>query len=329
MAVYAMDRELRDRARCRPCQRVAGQFSMAQMTGAYGAVYDWTHGDACSRALKRYVASPESSIPATRTYRRSELINQMTDAITHRGPDESGVFTSEPGLAPRSSPAVGHRHSKRAATAVQCGPQRRNRIQWRDLQFHVQLRPELEALGYRFRRTPTPRSSCTPGRPGATNAYNVCAACSHSPSGTKKHRHLFLARDRLGIKPLYYALLPTDTSCSVRSSRPCCHTRHCRAAYLMAIEDYFAYGYVPNQDHILGRAQTSAGHTLLIEKGQTRFPEPISTGTFRSPTADWRHRTSAQSELIGRLREAIDIRLVARCHWGRSWAVWIPAPSLH
>ena len=40
MAVYAMDRELRDRHGAAACQRVAGQFSMAQMTGAYGAVYD-------------------------------------------------------------------------------------------------------------------------------------------------------------------------------------------------------------------------------------------------------------------------------------------------
>ena len=80
------------------------------------------------------------------------------------------------------------------------------------------------------RQTQTPRSSCTPGRHGAANAYSVCAACSHSPSGTRSgvtcSWRVIVSASSLCTTPCY----PTDTSCSVRNSRPCCHTRHCRAS---------------------------------------------------------------------------------------------------
>ena len=79
---------------------------------------------------------------------QTELINRMTDAITHRGPDESGIHL-EPGLA------LGHRrlsvidiasgqqplfNEDRSAAIVFNG----------EIYNFMQLRPELEALGYRF-----------------------------------------------------------------------------------------------------------------------------------------------------------------------------------
>ena len=47
--------------------------------------------------------------------------------------------------------------------------------------------------------------SSTPTSSGVTTASITCAACSRSRSGMRRRRRLLLARDRLGVKPLYWA----------------------------------------------------------------------------------------------------------------------------
>ena len=63
----------------------------------------------------------------------------------------------------------------------------------------------------------------------------------------RRTKTLFIARDRLGVKPLYYAELRTGTWSSARSSRHCSRCRTCSAASTRSPwRTTWPSGYVPD-----------------------------------------------------------------------------------
>ena len=246
----------------------------------------------------------------------AELIRGMTDAITHRGPDESGIHV-EPGVA------LGHR--RLSIIDIASGQQplfnddRSLAIVFNgEIYNFTALRPELEALGFRFRT-----HSDTEVILHAWQAWGP--ACVQRLRGMfafaiwdQRRRHLFLARDRLGIKPLYYALLPNGHlvfGSELKALLP--HPKLPRARDPRAIEDYFAYGYIPEPRTIFDAVRKlPPGHTLLIEQGQSTLPR--SNRYWDIPFADngVTDQADAEQELIERLREAVAVRLVAEVPLG-------------
>ncbi len=72
---------------------------------------------------------------------------------------------------------------------------------------HAELRRELEARGHRFRTDHSDTEVIVhASASGASTASRASAACSRSASGTRARSELWLVRDRIGIKPLYYSV---------------------------------------------------------------------------------------------------------------------------
>src|SRR6266849_7579442 len=132
-----------------------------------------------------------------------DVLKRMTDLLTHRGPDGEGYFTEGPlGLGHRRlaiidlSPA-GHQPmtNDRGDIVITYNGEIYN---------FLQLRAELETLGYKFQsKTDTEV---------VIHAYEEWGeACVDRFNGMfafaifdRTKQTLFLARDRLGVKPLYY-----------------------------------------------------------------------------------------------------------------------------
>ncbi len=133
----------------------------------------------------------------------------------------------------------------------------------------------------------------------------------------RNQRTLFLARDRLGIKPFYYGLLEDGTLIFGSELKALlAHPDFNRGMEPSAIEDYFAYGYVPEPKTIFSHAlKLSPGHTLTLCTGQP-MPHPrrywnVSFAPHgRIPVED------AQEELIARLRESVRIHLMTEVPLG-------------
>ena len=128
----------------------------------------------------------------------------MTTVIAHRGPDADGFYIGE---------GIGLGHRRLSIIDLATGDQplaNEDRTSGSSSTARSTTSPtsapELEAQSATASaRTPTPKSSSTPTSSGATRASIASAACSRSRLWDERKRRLLLVRDRLGVKPLYYA----------------------------------------------------------------------------------------------------------------------------
>ena len=131
----------------------------------------------------------------------------MRDTIAHRGPDDGGAWTD-----PANRVALGHRR----LSIVDLSPAGHKPMPNEDgtvwityngeVYNHAALRAELEAKGHVYRsHTDTETILHLYEEEGPALRRAPGGDVRASRSGTRDRRELFLARDRLGVKPLYYA----------------------------------------------------------------------------------------------------------------------------
>ncbi|MCP4465153.1 MAG: asparagine synthase (glutamine-hydrolyzing), partial [Halieaceae bacterium] len=243
------------------------------------------------------------------------LLREMNQTQFHRGPDEGGDFL-EPGVA------LAHR--RLSIIDLSSGQQPMHSLDGAvslvyngEIYNFGELAAELKGLGYQFRtRCDTEvilyawqewGEACVERFRGmfAFAIYDARRQC------------VFLARDRLGIKPLFYSLLQDGVVAFGSELKVLkAHPKLPRALEPRAVEDYFALGYIPEPRTIYrGVYKLRPGHTLLLERGKSMPDQreywdvpfdPVATGS----------EADLCEELFARMREAVDIRLVSEVPLG-------------
>ena len=237
-------------------------------------------------------------------------VRAMADAQAHRGPDGAGVWTA---------PGVGLGHRRLSIIDVEGSPQPMLSADGAiaityngEIYNFAVLRTELEGQGAIFRTagdTEVLLHAWDAWGPEMLPRLNGMFAFAIHDS---RRQSLFLARDRLGVKPLHYALL-ADGAVAFASELKglLAHPLLRREPDIRAVEDYLAFGYVPDDACLVaGVSKLPAGHAMLIERGR-HLPAPQrwwdvdfsqrATGTARDLVA----------ELQALLRESVRSRMVA------------------
>jgi len=237
-------------------------------------------------------------------------VERMCDAIAHRGPDGQGVWTA-PGVA------LGHRRLSIIDVAgspqPMAAPDGRAMLVFNGEIYNFrELRAELKARGCQFRTDGDSEVILaawqTWGPQCVTRLHGMFAFAIYDLDA----RTLFLARDRLGVKPLFLAPL-SDGSIAFGSELKAllAHPLLRRELDPLAIEDYLAWGYVPDHRSMLkGVIKLPAGHSLLLRHGA---PLPAPTRWWDVSFAERRKGSVAdlEAELLHLLRDAVTSRMVS------------------
>ena len=140
-------------------------------------------------------------------------LKRMGDALAHRGPDGDGFWEARPDAQGWGAMLAHRRLSildlSDAASQPMTDPETGNTLVLNgEIYNYVQLRDELAADGYRFRSTGDTevmlRALCMSGAPGVKRLRGMFAFAYWDASS----RSLLIARDPLGIKPMYIAINP-------------------------------------------------------------------------------------------------------------------------
>lgn len=198
-----------------------------------------------------------------------DVLERMNGTLAHRGPDGSGVYRCGPlGLSHRRLAII----DLSTGTQPMTSPDGRISITYNGEIYNFrELRQELQTLGYRFRT-----QSDTEVVINAYGAWGV--ECVKRFNGMfafglwdKANQQLLLARDRLGIKPLYYHLGPdrfvfaSEIQAVLQDpSISCCLDAR-------GLSDYLSLGYILAPKTLFRKiSKLKPGHILICKEGQVQ-----------------------------------------------------------
>jgi asparagine synthase (glutamine-hydrolysing) len=237
-------------------------------------------------------------------------VTMMTDAIAHRGPDGADVWTA---------PGVGLGHRRLSIIDLEGSPQPMSTVDGAltiiyngEVYNFAEVKAELQALGVQFRTAGDTEVILLGYRQWGAGVLPRLNGMFAFAIYDARHQSVFMARDRMGVKPLHYVAL-ADGSIAFSSelkgllANPAVR----REPDVTAIEDYLTFGYVPDDACIVaGVKKLPAGTYLTLERGKT-IPKPTLWWDL-----DFTERTTAsvgalEEEMRDLLRQAVTSRMVS------------------
>ena len=244
-------------------------------------------------------------------------LERMNHLIAHRGPDGHGFHFAA---------GIGFGHRRLSIIDLEGGAQplfnedRSVVITFNGEIFNFAgLAAELAALGHVFATrsdTEVIVHAWEEWGPKCLDRFNGMFAFALWDARTET---LFLARDRLGVKPLFYSLTPDGYLVAGSELKAVvAHPAVQRRMNPPAVEDYFTFGYVPDPDTIYESVKKlPPGTFMLVKRGSSRLAATpywdVNDSRRAAPAGS---PIELQDELRRRLREAVNLRLVSEVPLG-------------
>lgn len=239
---------------------------------------------------------------------QAQTIHAMCEAVIHRGPDDEGIFVKDGvGLGMRRLSIIdlagGHQpvfNEDRSVCVVFNGA----------IYNFRELRQELEARGHRlWTRSDTEV---------IVHLYeDLGEDCVHKLRGMfafalydQKNRRLLLARDRLGKKPLHYALRDGQLLFGSEIKSILAVAPELATTDSQGLLQYFYFGYVPDPATAFRFIKKlPPGHLLIFENGEIRLRQYWDLPRYATHSP--RSEEECLEQLESKLAEAVRIRMVA------------------
>ena len=236
------------------------------------------------------------------------LLERMSAILAHRGPDDTGIYREGPvalvsrRLAIQDLSAAGHQPMSSLDGRL-----------WitfnGEIYNFLLLRDELEREGVRFRsRSDTEVILALYARHGPECLARLRGMFALA-IWDREERTLFLARDRVGKKPLFYY---QDADRFVFASEPKAILQDSEVAVApdhVALHHYLTYGYVPGPwSAFRGVRKLPPAHYLILRDGRASLHR---YWTLRYTPKRSDAEPALTEELLARLDEAVRLRLIS------------------
>ncbi len=237
------------------------------------------------------------------------LLKRMNDTLEHRGPDGEGLHVEAGlGLGHRRLSIIdlagGHQPMSNAdgdITIVFNG----------EIYNFPALREELIALGYQFSTHCDTEVIIHGWHAWGTKCIDRLRGMFAFALWDRRSETLTLCRDRLGKKPLYYAELPNKQiifGSELKALRT--HPALSQKIDPRAVDDYFAYGYIPDPKTIYqGVFKLPPAHSLTLSR--TAAPQLAAYWDVPFAPTVYQDEQEACDDLIARLKEATQMRMIS------------------
>lgn len=240
------------------------------------------------------------------------VLERMTACMQHRGPDDSGLYCDGRAF-------LGHRRLSIIDVAAGAQPMSNETgtlwITYNGEIFnHAGLRPELERAGHRYKTrcdTETILHAYEEYGPDCVSRFRGMFAFALWDSG---NRTLFCARDRLGIKPLYYYWDGRLFAFASEIKALLQHPAISASFEESLLPEYLAFGYISSEQTLFsGIRKLMPGYHLTLRMDsapprleiQQYWDAPLPAGSENRPEASW------IEECRGRLEETVRMRLMS------------------
>ena len=219
-------------------------------------------------------------------------INAMNDAIRHRGPDGFGIYLNE-----AKTVGLGHRRLS-FLDLSEAGKQPMSAANGKlwityngEVYNYVELRAELEGKGYQFNSHTDTEVILHGYEAWGYEVLNRLKGMFAFGIWDDNKRELFLARDRFGIKPLYYYHQNGNFVFASEIKGVKANSTVNTTLDLTSFSDYFVYRYIPSPKSIWKevRKLPVAGYLILKPDGSTQVKQywnvPIAENTISDKDA--------------------------------------------
>jgi asparagine synthase (glutamine-hydrolysing) len=236
-----------------------------------------------------------------------DRIRSATATLIHRGPDQQGVFESQiVSLGATRLKIIDLGHGDQPITAEDADA---TIVFNGEIYNHLELRSELEDLGHRFRSHCDTETVLHAFLEWDTQCFSRLRGMFAIALWTESNRRLILARDRMGIKPLYFARRGEDIFFGSELKAIFVHPEIERRLSLEGLDCYLALNYIPCPWTLVeGIEKLPPGQWLEWRDGA------VSTHSYwilPVPKPAERTLESAKEELDALLRQSIREHLVS------------------
>lgn len=233
------------------------------------------------------------------------VASRITETLLHRGPDQHGYHEGSVAtlcavrlkiidLEGGDQPIV----SEDGDTVIAFNGEIYN---------HREIRRELERKGHRFVSNCDTETVLAAFIEWDTECFTRMRGMFAVALWTESRRRLVLARDRMGIKPLYYYRDRSDVCFGSELKAILEHPHVPRILDLTALDAYLSVNYVPGERTLIeGIRKVPPGHFLDWRNGSTRLapwtkrtePEPVTSLGAAKEQLDWLLRESVREHLV-------------------------------